>query len=284
MSSRQVDSSTPGREEGTRESVLMETGRHIRHIESTVDQSLSETQSTTAGHLTPSSSGSEPFDEGDYIETHTSPPSFNLEDTSDCLNEALGELTLAADRSTPVSPEISDRNSDPADAQERPTSVSSVLEGLRLLGFDEDQLDNDDTDNDNTDDEEDSDSLSMYSVQQEPLPQAPIYDNDLQKALKMVRGHLSSIEKDMEQSSLIKDHGSDFFQQYEQVRMLNRLHCPETRTVGFIGNSGVGKSRLINSLLGLEGLAHSVCWFILETEWHTADYSRVPMAQPAPLW
>lgn len=106
--------------------------------------------------------------------------------------------------------------------------------------------------------EKDSDDPSLYYVQQESLPQAPIYNSELQNVLEDVRENLSSIKADMEQSPLVTDRGSDFFKQYEQVRMLTQLDCPETRTVGFIGNSGVGKSRLINSLLDLEGLARSV--------------------------
>lgn len=223
------------------------------YIEPADDESLSEAHSTTTRGLTPPCSELEPFNEGVSMESRSSPPSVNRQATSDSIDEALGGLTLAPDRSTSASPGLFDGEPDPMNTPERQDSVSRALNGLQLLNLDEGQLSDGSTDGD------DSDNSSLYEVQQEPLPNAPIYNEDLQSVLRAVKGHLSSIENDMKQSSLANDNGSDFFQQYEQVRTLSKLDCPETRTVGFIGNSGVGKSRLINSLLDLEGLARSVC-------------------------
>ncbi|KAE8370056.1 hypothetical protein BDV27DRAFT_140731 [Aspergillus caelatus] len=107
------------------------------------------------------------------------------------------------------------------------------------------------------DDAADSDDSSLYNVRCEHLPRAPIYNAGLQEILRDIKTQLSVLQNDMDLCPLSRDHDSDLFQLREKVRMLNKLDCPETRTVGFIGNSGVGKSRLINSLLDQEGLARS---------------------------
>ncbi|KAE8325321.1 hypothetical protein BDV39DRAFT_194466 [Aspergillus sergii] len=108
-------------------------------------------------------------------------------------------------------------------------------------------------DNDATD----SDDSSLYNVRYERLPRAPIYNAGLQEILRNIKNQLSDLQNSMGRCTLSRDHDSDLFQLRDKVRMLNELDCPETRTAGFIGNSGVGKSRLINSLLDQEGLARS---------------------------
>ncbi|PYH72821.1 uncharacterized protein BO88DRAFT_358796 [Aspergillus vadensis CBS 113365] len=61
----------------------------------------------------------------------------------------------------------------------------------------------------------------------------------------------------MSGNALAHDNTSDLSKLYEKTREASRLAYPATRTVGFIGDSGVGKSSLINSLLDQEGLARS---------------------------
>lgn len=226
----------------------------VLSIENIDDESQSEANSTTAEDPSPPGSELEPFNEGGSVESPSSPPSVNREATGDSINDAIDGLTMVADPPTSASPGLLEGEPDSTDAPEHQASVSNALDGIQRLNIDEDQ-----ESNYSTDDEHD-DGSSLDGMHQVPLPEAPIYDDDLDKALKEIKGHLSNIENDMKQSPLINDHRSDFSQQYEQVRALTQLECPETRTVGFIGNSGVGKSRLINSLLGEEGLAHSVCW------------------------
>ncbi|EIT76021.1 hypothetical protein BDV35DRAFT_356397 [Aspergillus flavus] len=132
---------------------------------------------------------------------------------------------------------------------------NSHLHGGGPPSDDSDQLsESDDEDDDNATDSDDS---SLYNVRCERLPSAPIYNAGLQEILRDIKSQLSALQNDMNRCSLSRDRGSDLFQLHEKVRMLNELDCPETRTVGFIGNSGVGKSRLINSLLDQEGLARS---------------------------
>ncbi|KAB8270563.1 hypothetical protein BDV30DRAFT_228831 [Aspergillus minisclerotigenes] len=113
------------------------------------------------------------------------------------------------------------------------------------------------SDDDDDDDASDSDDSSLYNVRYERLPRARIYNAGLQEILRDIKSQLSILQNDMDRCPLSRDRDSDLFPLREKVRMLNELDCPETRTVGFIGNSGVGKSRLINSLLDQEGLARS---------------------------
>ncbi|KAE8380157.1 hypothetical protein BDV26DRAFT_258086 [Aspergillus bertholletiae] len=112
-------------------------------------------------------------------------------------------------------------------------------------------------DQDESDDATNSDDSSLYNVRYERLPRARIYNAELQEILREVKSHLSVIHDDIGRCPLSRDRDSDLFQLREKVRVLNEADCPETRTVGFIGNSGVGKSRLINSLLDQEGLSRS---------------------------
>lgn len=80
-------------------------------------------------------------------------------------------------------------------------------------------------------------------------------------------------------SELNQDHSSDLHVLYKRTKKMSMFEYPETRTVGFIGDSGVGmgfrryllssvtsspntrkgKSSLINSLLDQESLSRSVC-------------------------
>lgn len=208
--------------------------------------------SSNAGQRAPSNSDSETSDERTYTPSHSSVAP--LEPTESLgISEPLGALSLSSGQSTSTNPDLFNATSEGPDTSERHASVSNPLPSLEQLDLDEDRMST------SSGDENDSNIPSLYDVPQEPLPRAPIYDSDLQRVLGDVNEHLSSINLDMERCPLIADRESDFWKQYEQVRMASQLDCPETRTVGFIGNSGVGKSRLINSLLDLDGLARSVC-------------------------
>ncbi|EAU36995.1 predicted protein [Aspergillus terreus NIH2624] len=104
---------------------------------------------------------------------------------------------------------------------------------------------------------DDNDENYSYSIRQEELPPAPIYDRRLQNALKEVRTGLTQIASLMQTSELYRDDSSAFYNLYQQTLEASQFTYPETRLVGFIGDSGVGKSTLINSLLDREGLARS---------------------------
>ncbi|KAL3473665.1 hypothetical protein BJX99DRAFT_248747 [Aspergillus californicus] len=105
------------------------------------------------------------------------------------------------------------------------------------------------------DDEDDSDYL--YNIRGEELPRAPIYDIRLQDALRDVRGQLTDLAHCMGQREQAHDITTVYHNQYEQTLAASRFAYPATRTVGFIGDSGMGKSSVINSILDQEGLARS---------------------------
>ncbi|KGO42065.1 hypothetical protein PEX1_069780 [Penicillium expansum] len=94
-------------------------------------------------------------------------------------------------------------------------------------------------------------------IHDEPLPGAPVYNHRLQTGLKEVKGELASLASMMGLSELKQDQSTDLHSLYERTKKMSMFECPETRIVGFIGDSGVGKSSLINSLLDQNSLSRS---------------------------
>ncbi|CAI7660451.1 unnamed protein product [Penicillium crustosum] len=101
----------------------------------------------------------------------------------------------------------------------------------------------------NEDGNEDENERISNDIRDETLPPAPIYNNRLQDGLKAVKGHLASLASTMRLSELTQDQSTSLYTLYKQTEKMSRFQYPVTRTVGFIGDSGVGKSSLINSLL-----------------------------------
>ncbi|KAL6232076.1 hypothetical protein BDW75DRAFT_233104 [Aspergillus navahoensis] len=106
-------------------------------------------------------------------------------------------------------------------------------------------------------DSDDEDGDQFYDVREEELPRAPIYDIRLQNALRNVRGQIADLAQLMGERELAQDPTSDIYDLYEQLLKASRFAYPTTRTVGFIGDSGMGKSSVINSILDESGLARS---------------------------
>ncbi|PWY94991.1 hypothetical protein BO94DRAFT_456160 [Aspergillus sclerotioniger CBS 115572] len=101
------------------------------------------------------------------------------------------------------------------------------------------------------------DDEATFNIRQEALPPAPIYDIRLQNVLRQVRGELTSLTQVMSRNVLVQVPDSALSKLYAQTLEASKFAYPATRTVGFIGDSGAGKSSLINSLLDQEGLARS---------------------------
>ncbi|KAJ0426006.1 hypothetical protein BJY00DRAFT_272728 [Aspergillus carlsbadensis] len=142
-------------------------------------------------------------------------------------------------------------------------SVTSDLRGLviqsnetaRGQGREEDNEPGNSFNDDN--DLEGDDDTFAYNIREEALPHAPIYDVGLQSALREVRINLTDLKLSMARSHLVHDESARVHGLYKQVELMSRFEYPETRIVGFIGDSGVGKSSLINSLLDCDGLART---------------------------
>lgn len=123
---------------------------------------------------------------------------------------------------------------------------------------------------------------SQNTIREEPLPRAPIYDSRLQTQLKEVKGKLTSLATSIRSSAIVHDQSSSLYAHYQKVQKASEFEYPESRTVGFIGDSGVGKcfldrptltlpfltlepgkSSLINSLLDQGSLSRSVHYLSL---------------------
>jgi len=59
-------------------------------------------------------------------------------------------------------------------------------------------------------------------------------------------------------SNLHREHGSRIHPLYQRATELHGFQLPSSRIVGLVGDSGAGKSKLINSLLDKMGLARLV--------------------------
>ncbi|GJP96980.1 hypothetical protein AlacWU_09879 [Aspergillus niger] len=139
-----------------------------------------------------------------------------------------------------------------------PGDVSSHFQNLNLEDADSYVSDSDRSSTLNTESDvaEDNDE-DAYNIRHDALPREPIYDIRLQNALRDVRSELTSLTQVMVCNALAHDNTTDLSKLYEKTLEASRFAYPATRTVGFIGDSGVGKSSLINSLLDQESLARS---------------------------
>ncbi|KAJ5494558.1 hypothetical protein N7463_010645 [Penicillium fimorum] len=94
-------------------------------------------------------------------------------------------------------------------------------------------------------------------IREEPLPAAPVYSRRFQNGLTEVKEELASLADMMGLSELNQDQSTDLHSLFERTKGMSMFKYPVTRTVGFIGDSGVGKSSLINSLLDQKSLSRS---------------------------
>ncbi|KAJ5161426.1 hypothetical protein N7492_006818 [Penicillium capsulatum] len=80
---------------------------------------------------------------------------------------------------------------------------------------------------------------SPSTIRRELLPSAPIYNGRLQDGLKDVKSMLASLADVMRVSELAQDQSSSLNSHLRQTEKASKFNCPETRTVGIIGDSGV---------------------------------------------
>lgn len=67
-----------------------------------------------------------------------------------------------------------------------------------------------------------------------------------------------SLANTLSSSNLHHEGGSSVRNLYQQAAQLHQFQLPSSRIVGLVGDSGVGKSSLINSLLDKVELARAV--------------------------
>ena len=91
-----------------------------------------------------------------------------------------------------------------------------------------------------TEDDDFSDEDDEYSMRCEVLPDAPIYDKELQGVLREAKTNLQTLERTMEACPLRQDNTTTFASLADQTKRLASFEYPKSRVVGFVGDSGAG--------------------------------------------
>ncbi|KAK3322792.1 hypothetical protein B0H66DRAFT_475296 [Apodospora peruviana] len=102
-----------------------------------------------------------------------------------------------------------------------------------------------------------SQNLSPHNLSDEEPPEDDFNSPAFQRVFTDTRAMMSRMERTLGSSALHLEPDSTIRRLREKANELAQFHCPPTRTVGFVGDSGVGKSSLLNSLLDCEQLAHA---------------------------
>jgi hypothetical protein len=97
-----------------------------------------------------------------------------------------------------------------------------------------------------------------HQIESETPPETFKHMVKVQEALFNARIQTERIATVLSSSSLHQVIGSSIQNLYQQARKLNNFQLPSSRTVGLVGDSGAGKSSLINSLLDKNNLARAV--------------------------
>ncbi|KAL9115184.1 MAG: hypothetical protein Q9227_000978 [Pyrenula ochraceoflavens] len=133
---------------------------------------------------------------------------------------------------------LEDQENELADAVER-VELSSASE---TSGIDGDQI-------------SPSEQPLPYSANDEILPEEPYYDPSFQSCLRDARKLAHRVSQCLDKCVEAYRPDSILYKRREEAKSLSQFECSSTRLIGVVGNSGVGKSSLINSLLDVKGLA-----------------------------
>jgi hypothetical protein len=97
-----------------------------------------------------------------------------------------------------------------------------------------------------------------HQVESELPPEAFAHMVEVQEALASARALPKRLVAVLSSSNLYRENGSSIRKLYQQAKNLSEFELPSSRIVGLVGDSGVGKSSLINSLLDKSDLARAV--------------------------
>lgn len=111
-------------------------------------------------------------------------------------------------------------------------AAASIRSPMETPGGSEDTVD--------SDFDIDEDDLT-YSMRNENLPDAPIYNKELQSVLRGAKEKLGALAIDMNTCPLSLHNDSDFSSLLQETQRLANFEYPKTRVIGFVGDSGVGK-------------------------------------------
>ncbi|OAL53048.1 hypothetical protein IQ07DRAFT_533701 [Pyrenochaeta sp. DS3sAY3a] len=96
-----------------------------------------------------------------------------------------------------------------------------------------------------------------HQIEDEDPPEAFANIAEVQGALSNARTLAQRIATVLSSSSLHRENGSSIQSIHQQATRLGSFQLPSSRIVGLVGDSGVGKSSLINSLLDKRDLARA---------------------------
>ncbi|KAH6642927.1 hypothetical protein C7974DRAFT_301862 [Boeremia exigua] len=96
-----------------------------------------------------------------------------------------------------------------------------------------------------------------HRIEDEPPHPSPFHNPEVQNSLSDVKRCVSRMVTALSSSSLHLESGSTIQSLHQQALDLVHQQLPSSRIVGLIGDSGVGKSSLINSLLDKENLVRA---------------------------
>ncbi|KAI7770499.1 hypothetical protein LZL87_002870 [Fusarium oxysporum] len=100
-------------------------------------------------------------------------------------------------------------------------------------------------------------AVQQHDVADEELPDDAFHSPEFQGAFRDAKQLMSNIQSVLGSSIVHEGSGSTMRKLHEEAVNLAAFEYPATRTVGFVGDSGVGKSSLLNSLLDTKGLART---------------------------
>ncbi|RKL07453.1 hypothetical protein BFJ71_g2056 [Fusarium oxysporum] len=100
-------------------------------------------------------------------------------------------------------------------------------------------------------------AVEQHDVADEELPDDAFHSPEFQGAFRDAKQLMSNIQSVLGSSNIHEAHESTMGKLHEDAGRLAAFEYPATRTVGFVGDSGVGKSSLLNSLLDTKGLART---------------------------
>ncbi|KAI5461911.1 hypothetical protein BGZ63DRAFT_423233 [Mariannaea sp. PMI_226] len=99
--------------------------------------------------------------------------------------------------------------------------------------------------------------FTRHNVQDEEPPRDAFNDPSFQQAFRDAKRLMARMHRELGSSSIHSDPDSTMQRLHKEAGELANFTYPSTRTVGFVGDSGVGKSSLLNSLLDFKGLART---------------------------
>ncbi|KAF5974290.1 hypothetical protein FBULB1_7849 [Fusarium bulbicola] len=122
-------------------------------------------------------------------------------------------------------------------------------------------------------------AAQQHDVADEEPPDDAFHSPEFQGAFRDAKQLMSNIQSVLGSSNVHEGSESTMRKLYEEAGKLAAFEYPATRTVGFVGDSGVGKSSLLNSLLDTKGLARTsnngeACTCVV-TEYHYHNHDTL---------